>query len=97
MPFEKGQSGNPGGRPKENAEVKALARSHGVAAVQKIVGLMNSADEKTVLAACQALLDRGFGKPAQVLVGDDDEPPISVKEILIRAVDAASDRPSKES
>ena len=29
MPWGKGKSGNPGGRPKEDAEVKQLARSHG--------------------------------------------------------------------
>lgn len=82
MPFEKGQSGNPGGRPKENAEVKALARSHGKAALEKIVALMGSQDERIALAASQTLLDRGFGKPAQVLVGDDDEPPISVHGVI---------------
>lgn len=87
MPFEAGKSGNPGGRPKENAEVKRLAREHGIGAIQKIVALTASADERISLAACQALLDRGFGKPAQVHVGDDEEDPISFKEFLIRAVD----------
>lgn len=41
--------------------------------------------------------NRMDGKPAQVLVGgDDDDNPISIREIVIRAVDAASDRPSPE-
>ena len=91
MAFAKGQSGNPGGRPKENAEVKRLAREQGVAAIAKLAALMNSEDERIVVAACQALLDRGFGKPATPLIGgDDDDPPIQVQEIIIRAVDGQS-------
>lgn len=75
MPFEAGKSGNPGGRPKENAEVKRLARSHGVAALLKLVALKDSPDERISLAAAQALLDRGFGKPSQELqhTGGEDE------------------------
>ena len=46
----------------------------------------------------QALVwERTDGKVPQALVGDDSEDPISVREILIRAVDAASDRPPSES
>jgi hypothetical protein len=93
--WEKGQSGNPGGRPKENAEVKRLAREQGVAAISRLVALMQSQDERISLAASQALLDRAFGKPAQVVIGDDDEDPVSVREILIRSV-TANDRPPSE-
>lgn len=95
MAWEKGQSGNPGGRPKENAEVKRLAREQGVAAISRLVALMQSQDERISLAASQALLDRAFGKPAQVVIGDDDEDPVSVREILIRSV-TANDRPPSE-
>lgn len=90
MPFEKGQSGNPGGRPKENAEVKRLAREHGVTAIKKLAALMESDDERIVVAACQTLLDRGFGKPSQAITGgDEDDRPIQIEQILIRAVDGS--------
>lgn len=82
MAWKPGQSGNPGGRPKENAEVKALARTHCVTAVEKLAALMDSHDEKTRIAACNSILDRGLGKPAQVVVGDDDAPPIQVKGVI---------------
>ena len=65
MPFQKGESGNPGGRPKEFAEIKALAREHGPAAIQKLVEHLEGADGKLSHAAAIALLDRGYGKPSQ--------------------------------
>lgn len=44
-------------------------------------------------AWAQALAyERLDGKVPQAIVGDDEEAPITIKEILIRAVDAASDR-----
>ena len=65
--FKPGESGNPGGRPKEYAEVRELARKHTVEAIDKIVEIMNAkkSSGNTVLAAACALLDRGYGKPAQ--------------------------------
>ena len=63
--FQKGQSGNPGGRPKEVAEVKALARSHTATAIETLVSIAKSkkATDAARVSACIALLDRGWGKP----------------------------------
>jgi len=65
--FQKGQSGNPGGRPKEVDEVKELARQHGPEAVKKLVDWLRSDNAKASVSAANALLDRGYGKPAQPL------------------------------
>ena len=66
-PFKKGQSGNPGGRPKVVAEVKELAREHTAEAIHTLVSIMN--DPKSVpaarVSASNSLLDRGYGKPPQ--------------------------------
>lgn len=72
--FEKGKSGNPGGRPKELDEIKRLAQQHGPAAVAKLAEWLGSENPKASVAACQALLDRGYGKPAQVIAGDPENP-----------------------
>jgi hypothetical protein len=58
----KGATGNPGGRPVEDAEVKQLARAQGPSAIARLTQLMYSEDERTCVAAAQALLNRGFGK-----------------------------------
>jgi len=71
MPFAKGQSGNPGGRKKKTPveiEVEALAKRHGPDAIARLAVLIGSDDEKASIAACNAILDRGFGKPAQALL-----------------------------
>lgn len=83
MAFAPGQSGNPGGRSKESARIKALASSKAESAINKLAGIMeNSADEKNVIAAANALLDRGIGKPAQVHIGgDEDDAPIRISRI----------------
>ena len=65
MAFVKGQSGNPSGRPKEDGEVKALAREHTTEAINKLAEWMRGDNPKASVTACLALLDRGYGKPTQ--------------------------------
>jgi hypothetical protein len=67
MPFAKGQSGNPGGRPKALVEVQEAARSHTLTALATLARI---ADDKTAppaaqVAAANALLDRAWGRPSQ--------------------------------
>ena len=62
--FMKGHSGNAGGRPKDEHNIAALARSYSTEAIETLVELMrNARDDRARGTAAQALLDRGFGKP----------------------------------
>ena len=63
--FKPGTSGNPGGRPKGAAELEALSRQHAPAAIRALVKALD--DERLCVQAAAALLDRGFGRPAQTL------------------------------
>jgi len=69
--FQKGQSGNPGGRPKADFAIQELARSHGPAAIETLAKIAaKGKSESAQIAAATALLDRGYGKPAQLAVTD---------------------------
>ena len=67
--FEKGQSGNPGGRPKEVAGVRELARQHTPDAVATLVAIMQNEDAPPAarVSAANSLLDRGYGRPNQAV------------------------------
>ena len=71
--FAPGSSGNPGGRPKDEARVAELARSHTLEAIDTLVELMrHGKDERVRGTAAQALLDRGWGKPKVEVFNEGD-------------------------
>ena len=70
--WKPGQSGNPGGRPKTLEGLRELCREHAGDAVAALVLALK--DPKTRVPAAQVLLDRGFGRVPQKLLGDVSEP-----------------------
>ena len=66
-PFQKGVSGNPGGRPKVLGDVQELARQRSPEAINTLVTIMQNekAPPAARVVAANSLLDRGYGKPTQ--------------------------------
>ena len=76
--------GRPAGKPNLlTRQMKERAAFWGDKALERIVKLMDSEDEAVSLRACSELLDRGFGKPAQIsiLQGDEDGGPVRTEKV----------------
>lgn len=74
--------------------IKSLARAHTETAINVLAGIMGQTDAPPAarVAASQALLDRGWGKPAQAIIGgDEDDPAVSVINRIERVIVNAPD------
>lgn len=63
---------------KATADIKALAQAHAPVAIKELARLAVKAESEAArVAAIKELLDRGYGKSKQAIVGgDDDDNPI---------------------
>jgi hypothetical protein len=66
-PFKPGQSGNPGGRPKGDIELRRAARGRTAEALETLINIMRNqkAPAAARVTAAEAILSRGWGKPVQ--------------------------------
>jgi len=81
--FQKGVSGNPGGRPREIGEIRDLARAHTSAAIDALhsIAIDLTAPASARVAASEALLNRAWGRPSLAVGAEGESEPL---ELIVR-------------
>jgi hypothetical protein len=77
---------------KATASLKDIAREYTHEALEALLRIMRSdeAPAAAVVAASNAILDRGYGKPSQTIAGDEDSPLKIIQAIEHRIVRPAA-------
>ena len=67
---------------KAPTDLRSLARAHTELGIQTLAGIArNSTSDTARVSAAQALLDRGWGKPAQPHTGEDGDIRVTLRTI----------------
>lgn len=79
---------------KAPTEIRSLARAHTESALNVLASIMNQPDapHSARVQASTALLDRGWGKPTQIVGGDPENPVHTVTRIENHVVDPRGDK-----
>ena len=97
-PFQRGQSGNPGGVAGRYQEVVRLCREAGPEVAQRLIAIALDPDEerRIVVVAGQEVLNRGFGRVRELSESDLRGPAMNLEAVseeklllIIRALEAA--------
>lgn len=85
---------------KAAGEIKALAKKHSKAAIKVLAAIMNQADGPATarVSAAQALLDRGWGKAAQPVAGEDGGAAVlaRIERVIVDAAEKSDGGASSE-
>ena len=98
--FKPRQSGNPGGRPKQLATLRELARQHTDEAIEGLIGIARDLKQPASarVAAFREILDRGWGRPilehqVHAMVEQTEKEEIDIRQYLdYDAIKKARDR-----
>lgn len=88
--FAPGTTGNPGGRIGLPAEVRVMLEKAVPQAVEKLVELIGSEDDRISLAASEALLSRLYGRPALAI--DATVKDATIGDLHLQALQEIQDR-----
>jgi hypothetical protein len=74
--FQKGVSGNPGGRPKLPAEMREMFQTKAPEAFEVLCKHLHATDPRVSVSAATQILDRAYGRPVQSIDVREDGPTV---------------------